>query len=272
MIGILSVSSESMATTEIRVKVMAAEDLKKDGRFRKMNVYTLMWIDPTAKQSTRVHRKGGRFPQWNDELVFYLGEDVPIFPHSTITIQVVRHRRRKENKLLGTTYLSLVEMARIKAMKDDPQEYDVVQLQLTTPSGHVQGYISLSISLMERSSNGANPSAEPVIGYPVGFPADMAYHNSFQSQSEPHEVPQQVSRAVVLHSSNSRSDFPVPTRPAGAAPYFLRRHEESSPFVQAPQPYGPSSDQRPRRHHQEISALALIGGAIGGVLLGDLMF
>lgn len=92
MIGILSVSSESMATTEIRVKVMAAEDLKKDGRFRKMNVYTLMWIDPTAKQSTRVHRKGGRFPQWNDELVFYLGEDVPIFPHSTITIQVIRQR------------------------------------------------------------------------------------------------------------------------------------------------------------------------------------
>lgn len=77
-----------MARTEISVTVMAAEDLKGSGGFRKMSVYSLVWIDPTMKQSTRVHRKGGRYPEWNDELVFSLGEDVLLFPHSTITIQV----------------------------------------------------------------------------------------------------------------------------------------------------------------------------------------
>lgn len=74
-----------METTELHVTVVAAEDLKG---VRKMNVYSLVWIDPTLKQSTRVHRKGGRYPEWNDELVFSLGEDVVLFPHSTITIQV----------------------------------------------------------------------------------------------------------------------------------------------------------------------------------------
>lgn len=55
---------------------------------------------------------------------------------------------KRRHKLLGTTYLPLTEIARIKAMKDDPEEYDTVQLQLTTPSGQVQGYINLSISLV----------------------------------------------------------------------------------------------------------------------------
>lgn len=79
---------EAMATTEIRVTVMAAEDLKRVGLLRKMSVYSLVWIDPSMKQQTRVHRKGGRNPEWNDELVFSLGGDVLLFPHSTITIQV----------------------------------------------------------------------------------------------------------------------------------------------------------------------------------------
>lgn len=78
----------AMVGTEIRVTVMAAEDLKGAGGFRKMSVYSLAWIDPTMKQTTRVHRNGGRYPEWNDELVFSLGEDVQLFPHSTITIQV----------------------------------------------------------------------------------------------------------------------------------------------------------------------------------------
>lgn len=79
---------KARAMTEVHIKVLAAESLKRDGLFTKMSVYSLLWIDPAMKQATRVHQKGGRSPHWNDELIFDLGEGVLIFPHSTITIQV----------------------------------------------------------------------------------------------------------------------------------------------------------------------------------------
>lgn len=201
-----------------------------------------------------------------------MGEGVLIFPHSTITIQVIKYRRGNHGKLLGTTYLPLVEIARIKALKDDPQEYDTVKLQLTTPSGHVQGCIGLSISLTARVPVGTTRSAEPVMGYPVGLPPDMAYYNTFQFQSAPYEVHQRLSNAGNSRSSRSGLDFPVPARPAARILEYPRRQEESSQSARTPQPYSLSLDQTPSRHRHGNTALALIGGAIGGILVGDFVF
>lgn len=265
-----------METTELHVTVMAAEDLKG---VRKMSVYSLVWIDPTMKQSTRVHRRGGRYPEWNDELVFRLGEDVVLFPHSTITIQVVSQGKRR-HKLLGTTYLPLTEIASIKAMKDDPEEYDTVQLQLTTPSGQVQGYINLSISLVDRNERLANgipqlshEGTEPVMGYPVGLPSNVAYYSASQFESSPHEMRPRGSPVIAVRpSSQVGSGFPVPTQPAGAVRYHPRGQEGSSPYIQAPQLYGHSVDIRSRRPRRGNTALALLGGALSGLILGDVLF
>ncbi|XP_073385759.1 uncharacterized protein [Physcomitrium patens] len=68
--------------TEVHIKVLAAESLKRDGLFTKMSVYSLLWIDPAMKQATRVHQKGGRSPHWNDELIFGRGStNIPTFYH-----------------------------------------------------------------------------------------------------------------------------------------------------------------------------------------------
>ena len=77
-----------MVREELRVLVLAANDLREDGGLNAMSVYSLLWIDPAMKQSTQVRCEGGRYPVWNEELVFSLGEDVLLFPHSTITIKV----------------------------------------------------------------------------------------------------------------------------------------------------------------------------------------
>nr|PNR31866.1 hypothetical protein PHYPA_025989 [Physcomitrium patens] len=258
--------------TEVHIKVLAAESLKRDGLFTKMSVYSLLWIDPAMKQATRVHQKGGRSPHWNDELIFGRGStNIPTFYHHHSEI-VIKYRRGNHGKLLGTTYLPLVEIARIKALKDDPQEYDTVKLQLTTPSGHVQGCIGLSISLTARVPVGTTRSAEPVMGYPVGLPPDMAYYNTFQFQSAPYEVHQRLSNAGNSRSSRSGLDFPVPARPAARILEYPRRQEESSQSARTPQPYSLSLDQTPSRHRHGNTALALIGGAIGGILVGDFVF
>lgn len=63
-------------------------------------------------------------------------------------VSEARVEDRWRNTLLGTAYLSLAEIARIKAVKENPEDPDIVQVQLATPSGRVQGSISLSISLI----------------------------------------------------------------------------------------------------------------------------
>jgi hypothetical protein len=73
---------------ELRVTVLAARDLKRDGGSRPMSVYSLLWIDPASKSATRVHIEGGPHPVWNEDMAFTLGEDVLLHPHPAITIKV----------------------------------------------------------------------------------------------------------------------------------------------------------------------------------------
>lgn len=77
-----------MASAEIHLTIMAAEELKSNKRLGKMSVYTVVWLDPAMKQSTRVLRKCGTNPVWNHEITFSLGENVLIYPHSTLTLEV----------------------------------------------------------------------------------------------------------------------------------------------------------------------------------------
>lgn len=52
------------------------------------------------------------------------------------------------SSLLGTAYLPLAEIARRMAMRENPEDHDIVQLQLTTPTSDLRGSISLAISLI----------------------------------------------------------------------------------------------------------------------------
>ncbi len=60
--------------------------------------------------------------------------------------QVFSEGRIKDN-LVGTTYISLVEIARMNAMSPDPEEGNIVTLPLHRPSRRIQGYIRLWVNL-----------------------------------------------------------------------------------------------------------------------------
>lgn len=57
----------------------------------------------------------------------------------------VMSQGKVRDTLIGTTYLPLAEIARMKALRVDPEECDIVSLPLHRPSGRPQGYIRLSI-------------------------------------------------------------------------------------------------------------------------------
>jgi hypothetical protein len=54
---------------------------------------------------------------------------------------------RIKDTLVGTTYISLVEIARMNAMSPDPEEGNIVTLPLHRPSRRIQGYIRLWVNL-----------------------------------------------------------------------------------------------------------------------------
>lgn len=60
--------------------------------------------------------------------------------------QVFSHGRINDT-LVGTTYVSLSEIARMNAMRVDPDEGNILTLPLHRPSGRIQGSISLWINL-----------------------------------------------------------------------------------------------------------------------------
>jgi len=187
--------------------------------------------------------------------------------------------------VLGTTFLLMSEIATMKAMKADPEEIDIVQLPLHTPDGHPQGYISLSIVLIDKSQGYVNrvettPSstvAEPVIGYPVGLAPSMAYYSTEAPYENFSNAPHQqgLSSNYVPFSSTSHSseNFPQPSQPAGAVPYYPSSSQfNPSPYVQAPRSTSvPFMEQRNLRRSRGKLALALVGGAISGLLLGDIL-
>lgn len=109
------------------------------------------------------------------------------------------------------------------------------------------------------------------MGYPVGLPPNMAFSNAMQFQPRPHETMfQQASSSGTTFQAGS--DFPVPTPPAGAVLYYPRGQEGSSAYALTPHPYGPSVDIRTRRPRRANAALALLGGALSGLILGEVLF
>lgn len=50
--------------------------------------------------------------------------------------------------VVGTTYLSLTDIARMKATKTNSEEGDIVTMPLHRPSGRTQGSIRISVNLI----------------------------------------------------------------------------------------------------------------------------
>lgn len=134
-----------------------------------------------------------------------------------------------------------------------------------------QGYVN-RVETMPSSST----VAEPVIGYPVGLTPSMAYYSAEPPYANLSNAPHQQglsSNYVPFASTNHGSEnLPQPSQPAGAVPYYPSSYQYNpSPYVQAPRSSVPFMEQRNIRRSRGKLALALVGGAISGLLLGDIL-
>jgi len=255
-----------MAQFTIEVSVMAAEELQNTSKFGKMSVYAVLWVDPAMKKCTRVLHKAGKNPVWNDRVSLSLVNPTLLsYPHSTLTLQVFSHGRINDT-LVGTTYVSLSEIARMSAMRVDPDEGNILTLPLHRPSGRIQGSISLWINLSDKgpglvapgmpSSSSGTVEGIPVMSYAVQ-PHGMLPNTYYNTLPYP-------SAAVEGYQQGVGGAYPSQAPAAMAVPYYPPANINGAPYVQPPQPYTPGQ----RRGN---FLLALISGAIGGLLLGDII-
>ncbi|KAH9567121.1 hypothetical protein CY35_03G014500 [Sphagnum magellanicum] len=264
-----------MAPMTIEVSVMAAEELHNTSKLGKMSVYTVLWVDPAMKKCTRVLHKIGKNPVWNDRMSLTLvnGDQTLVsYPQSTLTVQVFSEGRIKDT-LVGTTYISLVEIARMNAMSPDPEEGNIVTLPLHRPSRRIQGYIRLWVNLSDKgqgllASEMPSSSLGTVEGIPVMSYAAQTHGmlpNSY------HNTAPYPSSAIVGYQQGAGSVYHSQAPAAVAVPYYAPANTNGAPYVQPQAPYTSAFAPRPRGQRRGNFLLALISGAIGGLLLGDII-
>lgn len=261
---------------------MAAEDLKDVATFGKMDVYAVVWVDPFVKRTTPILHKGGKNPVWNEWITLAL-DSARHCPNAFLTVQIFSESSMGD-KVVGTGRLPVHEIYRINPAEGE--EPALVTLQLQRPSGRTQGIISLSLRVAGDMlpSMASIPSAppppqleyandksgghEPVMGIPVPPFSGAPYYTpgvGTTSTGYPSLT------AIEAHDTGSGSEmipFAYPPSQYQGYPNYYPAHGMNYP---APVPYSYVQPPRQQSRSNGSLLLGLLGGAIGGLILGDII-
>ncbi|BBN10464.1 hypothetical protein MPTK1_5g03770 [Marchantia polymorpha subsp. ruderalis] len=278
-----------MAVATLELTVMAAEELKNVSTFGKMDLYAVAWVDPAAKRSTRVIHKAGRNPVWNDCVSLSLENYLRYYPNSYLTVEIFSEANLGD-KVVGTGRLALHEIYRLTSRGGD--EPALVTLQLQRPSGRPQGFIRLAMKVRGDATRAAvvpdypvDKNADvvegiPVMGIPVGGPYAVA-PNFYEHRGDGTTATGYPSLlADSSHSgSTSVSSDNIPYAYPPAYHGYPRSYGYAAPAPAGyPQPVyqqGPYAYVQPPQPQQRTSGggllLGILGGALGGLILGDIL-
>lgn len=239
----------AMPQPAIELTIMAAEGLKNVSLLRqKMDPYAVAFVDPYAKRSTRVLRRGGKDPVWNDSMEIPLEPRLLHDPAASLTLQVL-HNSTINTALVGATQLLLQDLLRHAALKGNG-EGDILTLQLFRPSGRPHGIVRIFVKL----SGDGLPGLHGLFGDDLA----MAYDASTPVTGIPLMPP--LPSTMAMHSAAAASDH--------ASEKYAYHHRAPSYVRTAYLPYPTPPTQCPRRNSNFL--FGLVSGAVAAVLLGSL--
>ncbi|KAG6557631.1 hypothetical protein Mapa_000912 [Marchantia paleacea] len=275
-----------MALATLELTVMAAEDLKNVSTFGKMDLYAVAWVDPSAKRSTRVIHKAGRNPVWNDSVSLSLENYIRYYPNSYLTVEIFSEANLGD-KVVGTARLALHEIYRLTSRAGE--EPALVTLQLQRPSGRPQGLIRLAMKVTGDAIQAAvlpdysvDKNVEvvegiPVMGIPVGGPYSVApnYYENRGDGTTATGYPSLLADSSHSSSSSVSSDN-IPYAYPPAYHGYPRSYGYPAPAPHAQPvyqqgPYAYVQPPQPQRSSGGGLLLGLLGGALGGLILGDIL-
>lgn len=280
----------SMAPPVLEMTVMAAEDLKDVATFGKMDVYAVVWVDPFVKRTTPILHKGGKNPVWNCWITLAL-DSIRHCPNAHLTVQIFSESSMGD-KVVGTGRLPVHEIYRINPTDGD--EPALVTLQLQRPSGRTQGIISLSLRVtgdalpsmasllpsapppaqqqlqLEYGNNDKSNGHEPVMGIPVPpFSGAPYYSTAVATTSTGYPSLTAIENHDVGSSGSEMIPYAYPPSQyhQGYPNYYPAQGMNYPP----PAPYAYVQPPRAQSRSNGSLLLGLLGGAIGGLILGDII-
>lgn len=256
----------------IDLNIMACESLKDVSYIGKMSPYVAAWIDPAAKQCTRMLSKVGRNPVWNDNISLPVHDAILYNPNSYLVLQV-HSQDLFSDSIVGTAYFPLFEVLQMR--QTGYGQGNIVTLKLQRPSGKMKGIIRFSVQLVGGSlpgntddalwaekEAGAAPTpgaalaqaSVPAEGIPVGYAMPPYY--------PPMAYP------PAYGASSSSAQAPTYAFPPGSfgepKPYYATQ--------QVPYAYQYPAPVPPPRRSSNNGFWAVTTGILGGLLLGDILF
>ncbi|XP_024544688.1 uncharacterized protein LOC112351299 [Selaginella moellendorffii] len=278
-----------MDRQEARVEmvVIAGEDLKNVTSLlmsgSKMSSYVVCWVDPCSKRSTRIIKRGGRDPVWNEALSLPVDAIALANPYACLTLQVMSSRSGGDDAVVGKAWMPLHEIARLSTTTS---AFDnIISLGVQRPSGRMQGSIRLCVCLIGAGFHNAGSTSGG--NFHPGKPM-------LQIQMPQHQISSPVESSLEEFASPSSSSggggapiqpvegIPVIGFAAGATSYHQGHHHFQMP------PYLPSPSAPPvlpdhngngngnARGHGHGNGngllLGLLGGALAALVLGDIFF
>lgn len=157
---------------ELELTVSSAKDLKNvNWRHGDLKPYAVVWVDPSAKSTTKVDDAGDTCPVWNEKLVIPLTSPVE---DSTLHIDIVHAYAEEDTKpLIGSARISVREIV------DDVGfgEWAQLSLKLKRPSGRPQGKLEIKALVRQPGYRAPDPYYAPPYGVPPPPPQTAPYPN-----------------------------------------------------------------------------------------------
>lgn len=131
----------------LEISIVSAHDLALISK--NMKTYSVAWVDPERKLTTRVDQNGLNNPSWNEKFVFRVDDRFLTDETSAIMIEIYAAAWLKD-ALIGSVRV-LISHLFGTLTNNSSSSTRYVALQVRRPSGRPQGIINLGITLLDNT-------------------------------------------------------------------------------------------------------------------------
>ncbi|XP_068664346.1 uncharacterized protein [Aristolochia californica] len=135
----------------LEINVISAQDLHEVGS--RMHTYSVAWVHPGRKLSTRVDPNGHTNPTWNDKFVFRVDDNFLRSYTSAIMIEIYCLRLFRDSHV-GTVRILLSNLLPLQTFSTATPRHiptRFVALQVRRPSGRPQGILNVGVAVLDGS-------------------------------------------------------------------------------------------------------------------------
>uniref|UniRef100_A0A0D6QRB5 C2 domain-containing protein n=1 Tax=Araucaria cunninghamii TaxID=56994 RepID=A0A0D6QRB5_ARACU len=247
---------------DVELTIVNARDLKNvNWRYGQLRPYTVAWVDPGFKVSTRVDPGGDTNPYWNEKLTIPVTRPLQ---DAELQIDVVHEKPEEGTKpLIGTARIPLTEVLDEVGFDEKMER----TLKLKRPSGRPQGKLEVAIRLREKRW------PEPQYPSPGGYPQPYGTRDYAPPQGYPPNYPSYPSQQHPY--ANPPTEYPNPygNPYSQPSPYESGSYYNEGSYGSGSAPpaaaYSEPEKQKSRSKYGLGTGLAVgaVAGVLGGVAL-----